>query len=97
MPAKVPLRPEIITNPTSITGMNNHGVPLEEVVIYVEGGDIRWTDHPDEFGTLSTTVGTLLADGQSMSYKGDFSNWRCIAAASTPTIRIHKYSYTVRQ
>lgn len=70
---------------------NDPAKPISHVDIYVEGGDIRWTDVASD--TLSSSVGTVLAAGKTMRYDADFKNLRMIASgATTPTVRVHKYA-----
>lgn len=85
---------ERFTATSAVRGMSTILGPFETVVIYVDGGDIRWTDRPQD-ETISSSVGTLLKDGDSMEYRGDYLNWRCVLAAGTPAVAIHKYQRNV--
>lgn len=92
MPAKA-VGVEVITNPTVPTGMlifPSSG--MDEVDFYAEGGNFRWTDDVTE--TISTTVGTLLADGNVLEYRGDYRKIKFITTTGTGTLRCHKYQRT---
>lgn len=88
MAAKV-LEVETITNPTTPTGIDLRLAPFESLLVTVKSGDINWTDWAGE--TITSSVGTLLKDGDQFEYRGDYVNLKFIAAAGTPVIRIHKY------
>ena len=62
---------------------------ISEIIIQPETDPIRWTDDPDL--ALSSSVGMVLAAGDTLVFQGDWKNFRCVAASGTPTVWVYIY------
>jgi ABC-type uncharacterized transport system YnjBCD permease subunit len=62
---------------------------ISQIIIQPETTSIRWTDDPNF--ALSSTVGMVLAAGDTLVFQGDWKNFRCMAASGTPNVWVYVY------